>query len=182
MALKEKEIAISKAVSVKLNDQTIAIIAHVYHTADRKANPDDKSWYKYVGRVVDITDLKAEIEDKRSDANRLKNWEWKCPAWPDDMYFGYDRSNANSKGARWLEMRLKKALEWDDYVKVVRDGIKKIARTGYEKQYPTAAYETEAYQKPDGSTISILDLNALLAAKGTPFWKNCLLKRDLPKA
>ena len=182
MALKHKEIAISKAVSVRLDDQTIAIIAHVYHTADKAAHPDDRSWYKYVGRVVRVDELEAEIATKSSDAERLKTWKWACPAWPDDMFVGYDNSNQQSKEARWLQMRLKKALDWDSYVKLVRDGIRRIAKSNAEKQFPSAAYETEAYQDSEGNSFSILDLNALTSHLGKVFWKDCVMKRDMPKA
>ena len=182
MALKHKEIAISKAVSVKLDDDTIAIIAHVYHTADKAAHPDDKSWYKYVGRVATIADLEAEIALKSSEAERLKTWTWACPAWPDDMFFGYDNSNAQSKEARWLQMRLKKALDWDSYVKLVRDGIRRIAKSSTEKQFPSARYETDGYIDQDGKLLSILDPVSLKQHVGKQFWKDCILKRDLPKA
>jgi len=182
MALKHKEIAISKAVSVKLDDETIAIIAHVYHTADKAAHPEDKSWYKYAGRVVRIADLEAEIARKSSDAERLETWKWQCPAWPDDMFFGYDNANSRAKEARWLQMRLKKALDWDSYVKLVRDGIRRIAKSNVEKQFPSARYETDGYTTQDGAALSILDIAALKSCAGKQFWKNCILKRDLPKA
>ncbi len=182
MALKHKEIAISKAVSVRLDDQTIAIIAHVYHTADKAAHPDDRSWYKYVGRVVRVDELEAEIATKSSDAERLKTWKWACPAWSDDMFVGYDNSNQQSKEARWLQMRLKKALDWDSYVKLVRDGIRRIAKSNVEKQFPSGRYEVDGYIDEDGKLFSILDQQSLSAHLGKIFWKNCQLKRDLPKA
>ena len=181
MALKHKEIAISKAVSVKLDDSTVAIIAHIYHTADKSANPDDKSWYKYAGKVIRIDDAEAEVALKSSPAERLKTWTWKCPAWPEDMFFGYDGSNLQDKEAKWLRMRLKKALDWDSYVRLVRDGIRRIARSNCEKEFPSGRYETDGYIDTDGKTFSIIDQDALKARLGKVFWKDCILKRDLPK-
>lgn len=183
MALKPKEIAISKSCSVKLDADTIAIIAHVYHTADRKSIPDDQSWYKYIGRVAKIKDLEAEIKEKKSMDHRLEAWTWDSPAWPSDWFFGYDDGNTKGKEARWLNMKLKKAMSWDSYIKLVRDGIKLVACTGKEKRYPGGAYETKAYRDPDGNLYDIISRDDLLKLEGKQFWKDCIMKRQLkPKA
>ena len=181
MSLKPKEIAISKAVSVKLTDDMIAIVAHVYHTADRKTNPNDTSWYKYVGRVAKISDLEAEIATLKDPANRLNAWHWECPAWPADWFFGYDDSNTQAKASRWLQMKIKKALTWDAYVKLVKDGIKHVASLGKEKAYPGGMYDVEGYQDFKGVTFDITDKEALISHCGQTFWKDCVAKRQLPK-
>ena len=178
MSLQLKEIAISKSCSVKLDNDTIAIIAHVYHTADRKTNPDDQSWYKYAGKVIKIADLEAEIRDKKSMDHRLEKWVWKSPAWADDMFFGYDDGNTKGKEARWLAMKLKKALKWEAYLKLVKDGIKKIAATGKEKRYPGANYEIKDYVDAEGKLHDITNKDDLLKLEGKEFWKDCPLKRS----
>lgn len=178
MALKEKEIAISKSCSVKLDDDTIAIIAHVYHTANKKNNPTDHSWYRYIGRVVKIKDLEAEIQDKKSVEHRLENWTWNSPIWPDDWYFGYDNGNTKAKEARWLSMKLKKTLSWDAYLKLVKEGIKTLATTGKEKQHPTAIYETTGYIDSNGQQYDITNKDDLIKLQGIFFWKDCPLKKD----
>lgn len=177
MSLQLKEIAISKSCSVKLDDDTIAIIAHVYHTADKKTNPDDQSWYKYTGRVIKIKDLEEEIRAKKSIDHRLEQWTWKSPAWPEDMFFGYDDGNTKGKEARWLAMKLKKALKWEAYIKLVKDGIKLVAATGKEKRYPGGMYETEAYTDAEGNLYDITKKEDLLKLEGKSFWKNCIMKR-----
>lgn len=177
MALKQKEIAISKACSVKLDNGLIGIVAHVYHTADRKSNPEDKSWYKYVCRVEKEADLKAEAEDKKKPENRLKLWTWKCDAWPADWFFSYANGNEQIKEARWLEMKMKKALDWDAYVKLVTTGTKTVAALKCEKQYPKAAYEVNGYTDKSGAQFDITSKADLAKLVGKTVWKDCPLKR-----
>ena len=179
MALKPKEIAISKAISVKLDPDTIAIIAHVYHTGNHKVDPNDKSWYKYIGRVVKIADLEAEIAEKNKAENRLNPWKWNCSEWPTDWYFGYDNGNDQAKEVKWLKMKIKKALDWETYLRHAVTGIKKIASTGKEKYYPTAKYEIDDYTDSNGLHFSINNKDELLKRINQTFFKNISLKRDL---
>lgn len=181
MALKLNEVAISKACSVKLDDETIAIVSLMYHTAAKENKETDHSWYQYEGRVVKIADLKAEIDDMKADANRLNLWRWPNKSWPADWFMGYDNSNENKKGARWYEMKMRKALDWEQYVKLVKEGIKRLGN-GSEKQYPTGRYETDDYVDSDGNIFSIVDKDALIARVGKTFTKKLVLKRSLPKA
>jgi hypothetical protein len=180
MPLKPKEIAISKSCSVKLDDSTIAILAHVYHTADKNADTNDKSWYRYIGRVAKVTDLEAEIQEDKSAEHRLETWTWKSHLWPDDWFFGYDRGNNKAKAARWLAMKVKKAMDWEAYIKLVRDGIRHVASTGKEKQSSSASYATIGYSaEGSDSLFDITDKQQLLSLEGTFFWKDCPLKHDL---
>ena len=176
--LKLNEVAISKCVSVKLDDETVAIIGLMYHTGNRRDNPDDKSWYRYEGRIAKIRDIEAEIEDMRRPDNRLNDWKWPDREWPEEWFMGYDKSNDNFRGAKFLRMKLKKMLDWDSYVKQVRDGIRRLAN-GSEKEYIGAKYECDGYVSDNGvSDISILDRQQLIDLCGSCISKKLLLKKD----
>lgn len=180
MATLKNEVAISKCCSVKLDDETIAIIGLFYHTRDRSVNdPNDKSWYAYDVRVEKIADLKTKIEDMMSLDNRLKPWRWTNPNWNPEWFLGYDKSNDQYKGGRFLKMKINKMLEWDAYVKLVSEGIKTLGN-GTVKQYPTAKYECDGYEDVDGNTgLSIIDKQTLLDHVGKSMWKKLVLKRDI---
>ena len=180
MACRLNEIAVSKCVSVKLSDDTVALVAHMYHTADRSQNPNDESFYMYEGRVAKIADIEAEIAQMKSFDYRLKLWKWPDPTWPTDWFMGYDGDNNQMKGQRFLKMKLKKMLKWEDYVLLVTKGIKTLG-TGKKKAYPSGKYETEGYTDQDGKTFSILDREALLARCGKCFTKKMPLKRASKK-
>lgn len=178
MALKLNEVAISKCTSVKLDDDTIAMVGVMYHTADKKENPDDKSWYTYEGRVCKIADLEAEVKAMKGMDRRLELWRWPDPTWPAEWFMGYDNSNQQLKGARFYQMKLKKALDWDSYIKLVTKGIKMMGeKKNKEKFYPSAKYDTEGYVDQDGKTFSIIDKDALLARVNKCFSKKLPLKR-----
>jgi len=182
MALKLNEVAISKACSVKLDPETIAIVSLMYHTADHKAYPEDHSWYQYEARIAKIADIEAEIKSMKSLDNRLKKWKWPNPTWPAEHFMGYDEANEQGKGARWLQMKLKKAMEWPQYLKLVNEGIKKLG-TGKEKRYAGAQYETTGYVSDDGQKdLTIIDREKLLSLCGHCLSKRLIAKRQLPKA
>lgn len=179
MATLKNEVAISKCCSVKLDDETIAIIGLFYHTADRKENPDDKSWYRYEVRVEKIKNLEDTINDMMVLENRLKPWRWTNPTWNDEWFMGYDKSNDQYKGAKFLKMKIRKMLSWDAYIKLVTEGVKMLGN-GTVKTYPTAKYECDGYEDIDGITgLSITDKQTLLDHVGKPMWKKLVLKRDL---
>lgn len=179
MACNPREIAINKACSVKLDDETIAIVAFVYHTADRKDPNAGQSWYKTAVRVAKVKDLEAEIADKLLDENRLKEWTVDCTAWPKDWHFAYDNGYDKCHEARWLSSKIKKAMEWDDFVKLAKDGIRILKGTKAVKQSSSAKYDTEGYT--DGTAgfkpVSIIDREALLKCCGKIIWKDAPLKR-----
>lgn len=178
MATLKNEVAISKCCSVKLDDNTIAIIGLFYHTADKKENPTDKSWYRYEVRVENIENLKSKIDDMMVLENRLKPWKWTNPTWDSELFMGYDKSNDQYKGGKFLKMKINKMLSWDAYVQLVRDGIKTLGN-GSTKTYPTAKYECDEYEDIDGNTgLSIIDKQTLLDHVDKPMWKKLILKRD----
>lgn len=169
-------------ISVKLDDDTIAMVGLLYHTADKKENPDDTSWYMYEGRTAKIKDLEAEIAAMKSLEHRLDPWRWPDPRWPEDWFMGYDDGDNNMKGQRFLTMKLKKALSWEAYLDLVLNGVKTLGN-GTKKAYPSGRYETKAYTDQDGQIFDITDKDALLARVGKCFSKKMPLKRDSrPKA
>lgn len=179
MATLKDEVAISKCCSVKLDDETIAIIGLFYHTANRRENPEDTSWYQYEVRVEKIAELEQTINDMMLLENRLKPWRWTNPTWNSKWIIGYDKSNDQYKGAKFLKSKLRKILSWDDYLKLVTEGTK-VLKDGKTKTYATAKYECDGYEDIDGNTnLSITDKQTLLNHVGKSMWKRLILKRDI---
>ena len=172
------EIAILKSCAVKLDDDLVAISAYVFHTADRKANPEDKSWYKYICYVDKISKIEADIESRKSPEHRLETWMWKSPAWADSYHLAYDYGSNNAKAARWFTSKLKKTLTWDKYVRIVKDGVKTLSTKGQEKFYTGAAYDIDGYCDSDGNLYNITDKASLMKLEGKMIWKDCPLKRQ----
>lgn len=178
MASKVDELQIFKGTSVKLDEDTVFILAYAVHT-ETKEDPVTKlekknrakSCYRYIGRVATVKQLQAEIVDALQDANRLTDWTW--PDLTDFKYVSYDGDNTKSRSARWLNSRLKKALSWDDFVKVL-DGYKP-ARKAYSS---AARYVTDNYVCSDGTVIPDIKKakDQLLKSVGKTFTRDCLLK------
>lgn len=178
MASKPDELQIFKGTSVKLDEDTVFILAYAVHTETvedpvtkvEKKNRA-KSCYRYIGRVAAVKQIQAEIVSALQDENRLENWTW--PGLADFKYVSYDGDCTKSRSARWLNSRLKKALSWDDFVKVL-DGYKPS-----RKAYSSAArYVTDSYVCSDGTFVPDLKQakDLLLKSVGKTFMRDCILK------
>ena len=178
MASKVDELQIFKGTSVKLDENTLFILAYAVHT-ETKPDPVTgcekknraKSCYRYIGRVATVKEIQDEIVDALQDVNRLKDWTW--PGVTDFKYVSYDGDNTRSRSARWLNSRLKKALPWDMFVKIL-DGYKP-ARKAYSS---AARYVTDNYVCSDGSIVPDIKKarDVLLKSVGKTFSRDCLLK------
>ena len=176
--IKTDEMAILKAVSIKLDDETVFINTLQYHTekGDRDGQlrcDRSKSRYRWLGRVCKIADVRAKIAEFKQDANKLLPWMWpNDPSWNGKiLYTDSDQTHAGS----WLRSKLNKMVDWDLGVKLL---------DGYDKkhdEYSVAKkYDTENYMTEDGTPISIKDKTALLARVGQNVWKEMVKKAKTP--
>jgi len=170
--MKPDEMQILKAVSIKLSDDVLLIATAQYHTEknpDTGKNDRSKSRYRWLARVYDIHALKAEIQEMFSDAHRLEEWKWpNDPSWPGKMY---TKDSKKYDGARWLNLRVNKAVEWED-------GLRVFAGERYldGKVNLGASYETEGYKADNGDIISLKDREALLKHVGQNLFRPQYLK------
>lgn len=164
--IKTDEMALLKAVSIKLNDETMFIVTLQYHT---EKGDRSKSRYRWLGRVCKTQDIAAKISEYKQNENKLNPWLWpNDPSWDGKiLYTDSDCSHAGS----WLRSKMNKAVDWETGVKLLNGWDKK------KNEYFTAKkYDTEEYNTEDGATISILDKNALLARVGQNVWKEQVKK------
>ena len=183
MGAKLNEAPILKATSVKLGDGLISILLYVHHTPLKENKGTDKSWYRYEGLVAKEDDLKAMVQDLASDAKRTLPWKWptKEPTWNPDWYMSYDGHEDNARFAAWLNLRIKKALDFPAYLDLIKNGNSKLA-SGKIKHSDAATYDCdEPYERDDGQTVDVTDIESLKKAAGHTFCHRCVLKRSLPK-
>lgn len=182
MACKTNEIAILKAASVKLDDETMMLLTYMYHTPEKEARKSgEKSFYRYEGRVMKIADFKAEIAELKSDERSLQPWVWptKSEWWKPEYFLGYDAENNNAKAAKWYQLRINKMVDWPTFLKMAKEGIKMTAKG--PKTYPSARYDLDSYVTEDGESLNIDSPETMLKLVGKTFGKAMVLKRELAK-
>lgn len=151
MASPNDVMAILKAVSVKIDPDTIAILSFMYHTELDPSDPAgkkkdrSKSQYRYEGRVVKIADLQDEITKMKMEPDAP--WRWPTL---ETWRASYDNEATNKRGAKWLESRIKKALDPDVAFKVLNGW--KPSKDDYKDN---RKYDLLGYQTPDGKTVDI---------------------------
>lgn len=166
--IKQNEMAILKAVTIKLDDNTRLIATLQYHTERDDAGKiiHAKSRYRWLARVDTVENINKCIAEYKLDENKLKPWRWpNDPSWDGEIL--YDKSTTLGSAAKWLRLRLKKEVDYDFGIKCL-DGWQKT-KNAYNV---TAAYDTEDYIATDGSTVSLKDKAALLSRVGQNFVKN----------
>lgn len=167
----ESEIALFKGVATMLDPDTIFTLAYFIHT---ERGNSAKSEYVYIGRIDKVTDLKNEIADMASDAKRVGKWSWKAlPNYETVQYAGDD---SNARGAKWLNMRIKKAVSWDMFCKIL-DGWKE-SKQAYSEN---AKYASIDYVTEDGTVIPNLKeaKDTLLKLAGQSISHKVMLKRQI---
>lgn len=142
------EISLMKGVSVKLNDDILFTVAYLVHT-EPKAR--DKSEYLFSGRIDKAADLQAEADEMLKPENRLKPWTWKGLQKYDAVV--YDKDSSNARGGRWLASKIKKAVTWDQFLKIA-DGWNEAKKTFNSN----AKYAVDNYVTSSG--VQIPDLKA----------------------
>ncbi len=175
--MKSDEMQIVKCVSMKVSDDIALLATLQYHTEKNDQGKVDrsKSTYRWLARIEKIEDIKKRIADMKSDANRLSSWTW-----PDDPTWNgkiFTKDSTNYVGASWLETKLKKLVSWEDGQKQL-NGFKRCLN----EVKPSAKYETEGYQDPDGNEVSLTDREALLKLVGKNVWKKITKKEHKSKA
>lgn len=163
MACKPNEMAVLKGTSVMLDADTILLLAFMYHT---EKGDRSKSEYRYEGRIMRLSDLQNEIKQMEDHASEM----WKWPGLQ-DWNLAYDGQMCAGRGAKWLNCRISKAYKnWDDFMKLIRDGIKP---TG--KQTNSAKYDLDGYTL-DGNPFTITTAEDALKFVGKNFTKNLSAK------
>lgn len=165
------EISIMKAVSCKLTDDIVFTLAYFVHTEEHAR---DKSEYLYLGRIDKIDDLKAEAADMGTDAKKLSKWQWKnLPKYTSTVY---DCDDTNGRGSRWFASKIKKAVDWDQFLKLL-DGWKEAKKAFNDN----AKYPVEDYDVSDGTKIANLKeaKDVLIGLVGKTISHKCVLKSML---
>lgn len=191
MAMKPDEMEILRAVSAKLDDDTLFVMTYQYHT---EKDPDDpkgrktikaKSRYRFLGRIEKIADLEAKMAELRRDENRLSPWIWPDdPGWDGRILYSKDSTNAGR--SNWIRLKLAKSLEWEDALALMagfkKDTDRKSPTFGrYVVKTPGTEYDLKGYACSDGSVVDIDDRTALLQRPGRNVWKDIKMKLAGPR-
>ena len=162
------EISLMKGISVKLDADTLFTLGYFVHTEEHAR---DKSEYLYLGRVDKTADLQAEAEELATDAKKLTNWTWKGLPKYDAVV--YDKDTTCGRGSRWLKSKMNKAVEWDQFLKVVDGWNEK--KQAYNDN---AKYAAEDYIADDGTKIADIrkSKDELLKLVGKTLVHNCIMK------
>ena len=156
------EIQVVKAVSIEVDPNTVLVASLQYHT---ESSPDtgkvdrSKSMYRWSGFVMTKDALKAEIQNRMSDENRLKRGKWLNEKL--SYYFCIGNDSTNSTIANWLNLKMKKIVPWEMGQKFLKGWKNKTSSTA-EGFYPNAAYRIDGYVCDDGAVVSLDDKEALL--------------------
>ena len=167
------EIELLKGFTTKLNDDTALTLAYLVHT--EKGNRFNSD-YIYSFRVDKIADLEAEADEMDKNENKVNKWTWKGLPKYDAVV--YDKSDLNSRGAKWLRMKIKKAVSFEEAVKMI-DGWQ-----AYKKAFnKNSTYKPGPYRCED---IFVEDLRkadpvVLASYVGKVFFSAALLKCQQPK-
>ena len=184
------EMEIMRALSAKLDDETLLVLTYQYHTEKDPADPAgrrndrSKSRYRMLGRVVKRAEMEDMIRGLHSDENRMGPWKWPDdPTWGGKILYMYDSNNEGF--SNWLRLKLKKAVSWETALRIMA-GYKKDTKALFAKKTPehekyvafnpNAVYETKGYSCSDGTRVDLTDREGLLAKAGQNVWKEIPLK------
>lgn len=186
MAMMANEMEILRALSAKLDDETLFVMTYQYHTVKDPSDPKGRktirsqSRYRMLGRVERISGLEAKMAELRKDENRLSPWKWPDdPSWDGKILYAKDSTSAGR--ANWIRLKIAKALEWEDALARMagfkKDTDPKSPTYGkYAVKTAGAEYDLKGYSCSDGSTIDLDDRTALLQRAGQNIWKDIPMK------
>ena len=170
--MKPDEMQILKATAIKLSDDVILIATYQNHTeTDPATGKKDrrKSQYRWLARVCDVHKVRAAVKEMFSDEHRLEPWVWpNDPSWPGKIVTS---DSTKYWFAKWLNIRLNKAVEWEDGMKIF-DGDRFLKG----EINPGATYVTDGYKADNGDIVSLRDREALLKHVGQNLWRPQYLK------
>ena len=179
MAYRPDEMAILKVVSAKVDDDTLMLLALMYHTEPQTGdnivlNPNgkppidrSKSWYKFIGRTAKISDLNAEIAYAKD--HPTETWSW--PSFPGYVIAGKEPSRL-SDAARWLSLKIKKAVDWPTAEKIFKGWKRSTDDYKDSRKYDTTGYTTD-----DGKSLDITLDNIKALGPGHTFTKTICTKK-----
>ena len=159
--------AILKAVSCKLSNGNIAILAFMYHTEIDPSDPAgkkkdrSKSQYRYEGLIISESSLQDKISKMKADPD--SSWHWPNL---DTWRISYDNEPTNKRGAKWLEARLKKTVDWPTFEKLL-NGWKQTSNDYKDSR----KYEIKGYTCSDGSMLDITKETLESLTSGSTFSK-----------
>lgn len=163
--MRPDEMSILKAVSIKLDDETVFINTLQYHT---EKGDRSKSRYRWLGRVQKIDVIKSKITELRQDANRLNPWKWPDdPSWDGKIMY---TDSDNLHASMWLRSKLMKVVDWDLGQKLLNGYDKKHNSYNESKKYDMTAYNTAS------GTVDLTDKEALKKLVGQNLWKEVVKK------
>lgn len=173
MASPNDVMAILKAVSCKLSNGSVMILSFMYHTELDPSDPAgkkkdrSKSQYRYEGILLTEADLQAKIAEMKADPDAP--WRWpSLETWR----ASYDNEPTNKRGAKWLEARLKKAVNWETCEKLLNGW--KPSKDDYKDN---RKYDTTGYMASNGVQIDLKEETLTALLPGTTFSKILTPKR-----
>lgn len=184
--MKQNEIEILRALSTKLDDETLFVITYQYHTTKDPSDPKGRktlrgeSRYRMLGRVERISDLEAKMAELRRDQARLSPWRWPDdPSWDGEILYSKDATNAGR--ANWIRLKIAKAVPWESALAAMRGFRRDTDRKSptfrqYVVRAPGSEYDVEGYRCTNGDVVNIDDREALLAHVGQNVVKEIEMK------
>lgn len=184
--VKRDEMEIIRAISVKLDADTVFFLTYQYHTEKSESilsgrkNDRSKSRYRMVGRVMKVRDVEELARALHRDENRLKPWKWPDdPSWGGSVLYMLDASNEGF--SRWLRLKLRKAIGREEAARLMKGYRKDTNRKSrtfgkYVVFTPNAVYDTKGYTCTDGTTVDVDDFDALLSKVGQTVCKEIKMK------
>lgn len=173
--MKPDEMQILKAVSLKPAEDVLLVVTYQYHVENDPATgkkDHSKSKYRWLARAYSIPELKLRIQDLNSDAKRLLPWTWPDdPTWDGKML---TKDSTNYDAARWLTLKLSKALPWDEGLKFLNGWDKKQNGFNANKKY-----DLKGFTATDGSTLDLDDKDAVMKHVNQTFCKLSPLKSQI---
>ena len=173
--MKADEMQIKKAVYNKVSDDVLLVATYQYHVEEDPATgkkDHSKSKYRWLARAYSVPELKERIRDLSSDAKRLEAWHWPDdPSWDKKMF---TNDSTNYAAAKWLTLKISKALSWDEGMKILNGWDKKTSSA-----CPKNAYDVKDYVATDGSTVDLTDRDAILKHVNQNFFKPKSLKTQI---
>lgn len=167
------EIELLKGFTTKLNDDTVLTLAYLVHT--EKGNRFNSD-YVYSFRVDKLADLEAEANEMDKNENKVNKWTWKGLSKYDAVV--YDKSDLNSRGAKWLRTKIKKAVSFDEAIKMI-DGWQSFKKAfNKNSTYKPGPYICEDIIVED---LRKADPSVLASYVGKVFFSAALLKCQQPK-
>ena len=167
--MKKDEATLLKSLMVELDDKTVLLVTHQYHTEPRESDgkPDrDKSRYIWISRVMTKDEVQRIAKWCWEDEHRLNKWKWPGAenAWPFYLLAGNGDDCRSISG--WLLTKLKKIVSWKDGVKQIY-GWKKETKSHPVGEYcKKAMYVYDSYKADNGDIIDIDDKESLLKHVG----------------